>query len=326
MLVISLAVLFSACDAKISQERSSPLAELFLAYNPTSGLVASRVARSKIPHMIGEDLISYDDEEREPTILPGGRVVEYADDFADDEYDDYSSGTFEDEDWGAFGESNSEGYGGSDDDDEAEKEGLTLFEIPDDEIRALLVDDDSQEQKRQSLKNRYEAWDLSMRGLKDELGQTTTVEENEQEGQAGNDDSDDDDDDEGPINTGPEANFANRQAIVSLQDKFRLHPADVGSVPVQIAALTARIRIGTEHLRKNRKDFASRRGIEMLVNKRRKLLEHVLAQKDVKTFMALCDELGIAKDPFFLERSGARGRDRAIALKKAQEEELDFKF
>jgi small subunit ribosomal protein S15 len=276
--------------------------------------------------MVGEDLVSYDDEEREPTILPDGRVVEYADDFAVDEYEDYGDGTFEDDEWGNFGDSTFEGYGGSAEDDEAEKEGLTIFEIPDDEIRAMLVDDDSQEQKRQSLKDRYEAWDLSMRGLRDDLGQLTTVEENEQSGQAGNDDSDDDDDVEGSIYTGPQAEYANRQEIVSLQDKFRLHPEDVGSVPVQIAALSARIRIGTEHLRKNRKDFASRRGIEMLVNKRRKLLEHVLAQKDVKTFMALCDELGIAKDPFFLERSGARGRDRAIALKKAQEEELDFKF
>jgi len=187
----------------------------------------------------------------------------------------------------------------------------------------MLVDDDSQEQKRQSLKDRYEAWDLSMRGLSDDLGQATTVEENEQSGQASTADSEKV---EGPINTGPAAEYANQQAILSLQDKFRLHPADVGSVPVQIAALSARIRIGTDHLRKNRKDFASRRGIEMMVNKRRKLLEHLLAKKDVKTFMALCDELGIAKDPFFLERSGARGRDRAIALKQAQEQDLAFKF
>jgi small subunit ribosomal protein S15 len=333
MLVISLAVLFSACDAKLSQERPSPLAELLLAYNPSPGLLASPVTRSKIPHMmsdldeeIGRIQETLGDQGFSDNLGNWGKEDDTEDEmrpsveFDDNEYDDSRApmqyGFEDDDEVGPWGGADKYGFGKDNDDDEEEKDSVILFEIPDDEIRAMLVDDETQEAKRQSLKDRYEAWGMSLRGTQDESKASPY----------GDSDLEDTEPETGPINTGPQSGYTNKQEMLTLPDKHRLHPADVGSDPVQIAALTARIRIGTDHMRKNKKDFASRRGIEALVNKRRKLLEHVLAKKDVKTFLALCDDLGIAKDPFFLERQGARGRDRAIALKKAQEEELDFKF
>lgn len=53
------------------------------------------------------------------------------------------------------------------------------------------------------------------------------------------------------------------------------HETDTGSVPVQIGLLSKRIEELTEHLKKNRKDFSSRRGLLKLVGKRRRLLKYL---------------------------------------------------
>ena len=72
----------------------------------------------------------------------------------------------------------------------------------------------------------------------------------------------------------------------------RIHETDTGSPEVQIAILTERIKNLTEHLKSNKKDFHSRRGLQMMVGKRRNLLNY-LAKKDVNRYRAIIEKLGI---------------------------------
>ena len=58
-------------------------------------------------------------------------------------------------------------------------------------------------------------------------------------------------------------------------DKYRVHAKDTGSPEVQIALLSERIGQLTEHFRSHKKDHASRRGLLMMVNKRRRLLDYL---------------------------------------------------
>ena len=74
----------------------------------------------------------------------------------------------------------------------------------------------------------------------------------------------------------------------------RIHETDTGSPEVQIAILTERIKNLTEHLKSNKKDFHSRRGLQMMVGKRRNLLNY-LAKKDVNRYRAIIEKLGIRK-------------------------------
>lgn len=67
---------------------------------------------------------------------------------------------------------------------------------------------------------------------------------------------------------------------------------DTGSAEVQIAVMHTRIQQITEHLKKNPKDFHSRRGLMMLVGKRRRL-EGYLRNKDIAKYRALIQKLGI---------------------------------
>ena len=70
--------------------------------------------------------------------------------------------------------------------------------------------------------------------------------------------------------------------------------ADTGSTEVQVALLTARINELTEHLREHRKDHHSRRGLLMLVGKRRRLLNY-LQRVDLDRYRALIKELGLRR-------------------------------
>lgn len=74
----------------------------------------------------------------------------------------------------------------------------------------------------------------------------------------------------------------------------RTHETDTGSPEVQIAILTEKIRNLTEHLKSNKKDFHSRRGLQMMVGKRRNLLNY-LAKKDINRYRAIIEKLGIRK-------------------------------
>jgi len=69
---------------------------------------------------------------------------------------------------------------------------------------------------------------------------------------------------------------------------------DTGSSEVQCAILTARISSLTEHLKTNHKDFSSRRGLLMLVGRRRRLLDYV-KKKSLDKYLTLIGKLGIRK-------------------------------
>jgi small subunit ribosomal protein S15 len=71
-------------------------------------------------------------------------------------------------------------------------------------------------------------------------------------------------------------------------------PKDTGSPEVQVAILTERIRNLTEHFKDHHKDNHSRRGLLMMVNKRRTLLAY-LKKKDVERYNALIQKLGLRK-------------------------------
>ena len=76
--------------------------------------------------------------------------------------------------------------------------------------------------------------------------------------------------------------------------RFGKNEADTGSTEVQIALLTARINQLTEHLREHSKDHHSRRGLLMLVGKRRRLLNY-LQKRDLDRYRALLGELGLRR-------------------------------
>jgi small subunit ribosomal protein S15 len=69
---------------------------------------------------------------------------------------------------------------------------------------------------------------------------------------------------------------------------------DTGSTEVQVALLTARINDLTEHLREHKKDHHSRRGLLMLVGKRRRLLKY-LQSSDIDRYRQLIQELGLRR-------------------------------
>ena len=74
----------------------------------------------------------------------------------------------------------------------------------------------------------------------------------------------------------------------------RTHPTDTGSPEVQIAILTERITQLTEHLKVHKKDNHSRRGLFLMIGKRRSLLDY-LAKTDIERYRACIAKLGIRK-------------------------------
>ena len=79
-----------------------------------------------------------------------------------------------------------------------------------------------------------------------------------------------------------------------VKSDYRQHDRDTGSVEVQTAIQTRRITELTEHLKKHKQDHSSRRGLIMLVNKRRKLLDY-LARKDESRYRELIKRLGLRR-------------------------------
>jgi small subunit ribosomal protein S15 len=80
----------------------------------------------------------------------------------------------------------------------------------------------------------------------------------------------------------------------TLIEKFKLHETDTGSPEVQIGLLTHRITYLTEHLKTHKKDHHSRRGLLMLVGRRRRLLNYV-KNKDVQRYRSLIEVLGLRR-------------------------------
>ena len=79
-----------------------------------------------------------------------------------------------------------------------------------------------------------------------------------------------------------------------LIEKFKLHDSDTGSPEVQVGLLTHRISYLTEHLKVHKKDHHSRRGLLMLVGKRRRLLNYVKS-KDVNRYRTIIETLGLRR-------------------------------
>ncbi|MEN8212272.1 MAG: 30S ribosomal protein S15 [Thermodesulfobacteriota bacterium] len=77
-------------------------------------------------------------------------------------------------------------------------------------------------------------------------------------------------------------------------EKFKIHDSDTGSPEVQVAILTHRISYLTEHLKEHKKDHHSRRGLLMLVGRRRSLLDY-LKKKNVERYRSLIEKLGLRR-------------------------------
>ena len=84
---------------------------------------------------------------------------------------------------------------------------------------------------------------------------------------------------------------AEKTAII---EEFKMHEGDTGSPEVQIAILTHRIKTLTEHLKLNKKDFHSKRGMMKMVGHRRNLLNYLM-KKDINRYRAIVEKLGLRK-------------------------------
>lgn len=81
----------------------------------------------------------------------------------------------------------------------------------------------------------------------------------------------------------------NKEEIIS---KYRIHDSDTGSPQVQIAVLTERINRLTDHMRANKHDYATQRGLLMLVGQRRRFLRYLRAN-DPSSYKSLIKKLKI---------------------------------
>ncbi|MEK0084932.1 30S ribosomal protein S15 [Benzoatithermus flavus] len=80
----------------------------------------------------------------------------------------------------------------------------------------------------------------------------------------------------------------------TLIKEYATHEGDTGSPEVQVALLSERISGLTEHLKTHQKDFASRRGLLMMVGQRRRLLDY-LRRNDQARYQALIERLGLRR-------------------------------
>ncbi len=80
----------------------------------------------------------------------------------------------------------------------------------------------------------------------------------------------------------------------NIIEKFKIHENDTGSAEVQVAILTKKINVLNEHLKSNKKDNHSRRGLVMMVGKRKRLLGY-LKNSEVSRYKKLIKELGLRK-------------------------------
>lgn len=83
-------------------------------------------------------------------------------------------------------------------------------------------------------------------------------------------------------------------AKAQVVSDFKTHDTDTGSTEVQVALLTERIQHLTEHFKVHTKDHHGRRGLLLMVGRRRRLLDY-LKRKDLDRYRALIDRLGLRK-------------------------------
>jgi small subunit ribosomal protein S15 len=85
-----------------------------------------------------------------------------------------------------------------------------------------------------------------------------------------------------------------REQKTNIIEKYKTHANDTGSPEVQIAILSQRINELTDHFKAHQKDHASRRGLLMMVSKRRSLLDY-LKKYDTERYKTVISKLGIRK-------------------------------
>jgi len=80
----------------------------------------------------------------------------------------------------------------------------------------------------------------------------------------------------------------------SLRKEYQLHDGDTGSAEVQVALVSKRIKDLTQHLQSHQKDHSSRRGLIVMVSKRRRLLDY-LSHTDEARYQKLIERLGLRR-------------------------------
>jgi len=85
-----------------------------------------------------------------------------------------------------------------------------------------------------------------------------------------------------------------QQTKQEIINKYKIHEGDTGSPEVQIAILTYRINYLTEHLKENKKDHHSRRGLLKMVGQRRSLLNYLI-KNDIERYREIIKKLGLRR-------------------------------
>jgi len=85
-----------------------------------------------------------------------------------------------------------------------------------------------------------------------------------------------------------------KEKKTAIINEYAVCPGDTGSPEVQVAVLSARIAELTEHLKTNKKDHHSRRGMLKMIGQRRGLLDY-LKNKDINRYRSLIERLGLRK-------------------------------
>ena len=85
-----------------------------------------------------------------------------------------------------------------------------------------------------------------------------------------------------------------QQTKQEIINKYKVHESDTGSPEVQIAILTYRINYLTEHLKENKKDHHSRRGLLKMVGQRRSLLNYLI-KNDIERYREIIKKLGLRR-------------------------------
>jgi small subunit ribosomal protein S15 len=88
--------------------------------------------------------------------------------------------------------------------------------------------------------------------------------------------------------------MSNKEEKKNIVVKFGLNETDTGRDAVQVALLTTRIIGLTEHLKANKKDYSTKRGLLKLVGRRKRLLSYI-ERRDVKRYRELITELNLRK-------------------------------
>ncbi|CEM11235.1 unnamed protein product [Vitrella brassicaformis CCMP3155] len=140
----------------------------------------------------------------------------------------------------------------------------------------------------------------------------------------------------------PAGPYVYQKQVQLARAPYRRHTRDTGSPEFQIASYTARIKYLTEHMKLNRKDFASRRGLVGLVNKRRRMLKY-LGRTKPDIYKTVLETLGLRpvilpgtvesqqRKVKYAQFKNVKKYKRTLADKRKKEEEkermrLEFEF